>query len=173
MRPGDVFAFGCVTTMRFARVLLLVLVAACSPVAMAAQTDPEPSTTCPFGVRGARVELENTSDGVQIKLRAFGDVEEVRRRAVDAAAMYGPGAHQGLGHDGQHGTGERHGFGLGQLGVPVSTLVENTPDGARILVWPKQPEDLDKMRTALAKRESRARAGKCPKKARGASPPGS
>jgi hypothetical protein len=67
----------------------------------------------------------------------------------------------GLGHDGKHGTGDRHGLGLVHLGVPVHAMVENTPDGARIMVWPNAPQDLTRMRAALADREKRARTGKC------------
>ena len=36
---------------------------------------PEPSTTCPFGIRGARATMTNTEDGVAIAIRAYGDVE--------------------------------------------------------------------------------------------------
>lgn len=145
-------------------VVVLLLAASCRvlPFGAAAQSDPEPSTTCPFGIRGTRVETENIPDGVAISLHAFGDVQEVRRRARDAAAMYGPGAHLGAGHDGEHGKGEQHGLGLRHLGVSVEAIAEDTPDGARIIVWPKRREDLEKMRTALAERASRARTGKCP-----------
>ncbi len=108
------------------------------------------------------MEMEDSADGVVVKLRAFGDVEEVRRRAIDASAMYGPGAHMGLGHHGVHGRGERHGLGLAHLGVPVLAIPEYTPDGARIMIWPKEPKDLAKMRAALVEREERARTGKCP-----------
>ena len=123
---------------------------------------PDPSTTCPFGIRGARVSTSDTDDGVAITVRAYGDLEEVRRRAHDAAAMYGPGAHRGLGHDGKHGGGERHGLGLAELGVPARAEALDTPDGALILVRPRQPADLDRMREALATREGRVRRGECP-----------
>ena len=140
--------------------------AACSsggpPFVVGLPQVPEPSTTCPFGVRGARVRMSDTEDGVVIALRAYGDIEEVRRRARDAAAMYGPGAHRGLGHDGKHGGGHQHGLGLGHLGVPVQAEAENIDDGARIIVRPKAASDLERMRTALWHREGSARAGECP-----------
>ena len=123
---------------------------------------PEPSTTCPFGVRGARVRMSDTDDGVVIALRGFGDVEEIRRRARDAAAAWGPGAHRGLGHDGRHGGGHQHGLGLAQLGVPVQAEAEDTAEGARITVRPKAASDLETMRAALWRREEHARAGQCP-----------
>lgn len=123
---------------------------------------PQPSTTCPFGIRGARVRTSNTDDGVAIAVRAYGDIEEVRRRARDSAAMYGPGAHRGLGHDGKHGGGEHHGLALAELGVPVQAEARDTPDGAVVLVRPVEPTDLDRLRAALAKRVGRVRRGECP-----------
>lgn len=146
--------------------LALVSGAGCSssggpPFAVGRTPSREPSTTCPFGVRGARVSMMDTDDGVVIALRAFGDVNELRRRAHDAAAMYGPGAHRGLGHDGEHGNGLRHGLGLAQLGVPVYAVAENTPEGARITVRPKVAADLERMRSALKEREQNARSGEC------------
>lgn len=48
---------------------------------------PEPSTTCPFGIRGARITMSDTAEGVVFAVRAYGgDLAEVRRRAHDAAA---------------------------------------------------------------------------------------
>jgi hypothetical protein len=132
------------------------------PVAVGRPAIPEPSTTCPFGVRGARVNMSETEDGMVIALRGYGDVTELRRRARDAAAMYGPGAHRGLGHDGVHGRGDRHGLGLAHLGVPVLAEEQDTPEGARITVRPVLTADLDRMRKALREREERTRSGKCP-----------
>lgn len=106
--------------------------------------------------------MSDTDDGVVFTLRAFGDVGELRRRARDAAAMYGAGAHRGLGHEGAHGGGHRHGLGLSRLGVPVEAEVEDTPDGARLLVRPKNAADLKRMRAALREREGSTRAGECP-----------
>lgn len=153
----------------FAVIMLVACVwgAACSssgqpPFGVGRSSLPEPSTTCPFGVRGARVSMSDTDDGVVIALRAFGDVGEVRLRARDAAAMYGAGAHRGRGHDGAHGGGHSHGLGLARLGMPVQAEVENTAEGARIIVRPKVATDLKRMRAALREREGRVRAGECP-----------
>ena len=145
-------------------VLFAVALAGCRglPFGAGARSDPEPSTTCPFGIRGTRVQMDDTPDGVVLTLHAFGDVEDVRRRARDAAAMYGPGARMGHGHGGVHGRGERHGLGLAHLGVPVNALAEDVPAGARIFVWPKRREDLGRMRAALEEREQRTRTGECP-----------
>jgi hypothetical protein len=153
--------------MKLALVLMVALAAGCSssgrPQFVSQAPPSTPSTTCPFGVRGARLSMSDTEDGVVIALRAYGqDVTELRKRARDAAAMYGPGAHRGLGHDGAHGGGEHHGLGLARLGVPVSAVAEDTAEGAKITVVPKVAADLEKMRQALHERESRTRAGTCP-----------
>lgn len=123
--------------------------------------EPEPSTTCPSGVPGARIRMVETDDGVAFLLKAFGDVDDVRRRARDAAAMYGPGAHRGRGHDGAHGTGQQHGLALDRLGVPVVVESTDTADGARIVVRPKDPADLPRLREAAGARENRVRGGDC------------
>ncbi len=105
--------------------------------------------------------MEETDDAVVLSFKAYGDVHEVRRRAHDAAAMYGPGAHRGVGHEGHHGIGQRHGLALDRLGVAVLARAENTPEGARIVVRPIDPADLSKVKDALADREGRARGGGC------------
>lgn len=133
-----------------------------NPAAAGYGVEREASTTCPFGVRGARVKMDDIEGGVVLTLRAYGDVNDIRRRARDAAAMYGPGAHRGKGHEGKHGGGEQHGIGLRHLGVPVQAVAEDTADGARIVVRPKDPADLEKMRAALADRERSTRTGTCP-----------
>lgn len=133
-----------------------------NPAAAGYGAEREASSTCPFGVRGARVKMEDVEGGVVLTMRAFGDVGDIRRRARDAAAMYGAGARRGAGHHGKHGGGEQHGIGLAHLGVPVTAVAEDTPDGARILVKPKVPGDLEKMREALVARERLTRTGACP-----------
>ncbi|MBS2018849.1 MAG: hypothetical protein JST00_38635 [Deltaproteobacteria bacterium] len=131
------------------------------PIRMGERAEPEPSTMCPSGITGARLRIVDTDDGVAFVLKAFGDVHDVRKRARDAAAMYGPGSHRGRGHAGTHGEGQHHGLALDRLGVPVVAEASDTADGARIAVRPKDPADLPKLREAAAARESRARAGGC------------
>lgn len=141
----------------------LLLVSACGspPIRMGERPEPEPSTVCPSGITGARLRMVETEDGVAFLLKAFGDVHDVRKRARDAAAMYGPGSHRGRGHAGTHGEGQHHGLALDRLGVPVVAEASDTAEGARIVVRPKDPADLPKLREAAAARESRARAGGC------------
>jgi hypothetical protein len=131
------------------------------PIHAGEPLEPSPSSTCPFGLRGARVAVENTRDGADVVMTAFGDATELRHRARDAAAMYGPGAHRGLGHHGQHGDGKQHGLSLGTLGVQVVAAEEDTPDGARIHVASVDPQEKQRMRAALVARVDDARTGEC------------
>ena len=120
------------------------------------------STTCPFGDHGARIGVEDTADGVDITVTTLRDVEELRHRARDAAAMYGPAAHRGLGHHGKHGTGEHHGLGLAELRPEVKAAEVDVPGGAKIHVTPADPAKIDDVRRNVRARAEGARWGECP-----------
>lgn len=124
--------------------------------------EPSPSTTCPFGFSGARVAIQDTADGVEITVIGYEQLAELQRRARDAAAMYGPGAHRGLGHHGQHGNGQHHGLGLGQLPMRVAASEEDSSDGAIIRVSAMNPIECASMQRLLHRRADRAREGRCP-----------
>jgi hypothetical protein len=89
-------------------------------------------------------------------------LEELRHRARDAAAMYGPGAHRGLGHQGLHGDGEHHGLGLKELSPPVRAVEVDTDDGARIHITPLNAADAVAVRAEVHARVTRTRMGDCP-----------
>lgn len=144
-------------------IAVVALISGCGspPVRMGERPEQEPSTTCPSGIPGARIRIAETDEGVVFHLKAYGDVHDVQARARDAAAMYGPGAHRGRGHDGAHGVGQHHGLALDRLGVPVDARAENTAAGARIVVTPKDPADLPTLHRVASDRERRARTGGC------------
>ena len=121
-----------------------------------------PSTTCPLGFKGARVSVRDTDAGADVHLVAYGDAQELRRRAHDAAEQYGAHAHKGLGHEGKHDDGEHHGLGLARLGIEVVTSEEDTEDGALIHVDAVATADRAKLRDALRARVEDARSGDCP-----------
>jgi hypothetical protein len=147
--------------------ILLALSCACTPpeppfVRVGERAPPSESTTCPFGFRGARVAFEDTAEGVDIVLTGVGNAAELQHRARDAAAMYGPGSHRGLGHDGTHGNGLHHGLALDRLGVQVRAAEQNTTGGACIHVTAIDTADLAKVRTAVRARADAVRSGSCP-----------
>lgn len=128
---------------------------------------PDPSTTCPLGIRGARIAMTNTKDGVALAVRAYGDVEEVRRRVREAAnvdrtpEVRRSGTTEDASTGGEDRSEPRGRLGLADLGVAVVAEAQNTPTGATLLVRPQDPADLDRMRKALVKRERRVREARC------------
>jgi hypothetical protein len=147
---------------RIATLLTATLISLSSCIHAGLPSPPSPSTTCPFGFEGAREGIESTAAGADIRIIAYGDVTELRQRARDAAAMYGPGAHRGLGHHGQHNSGLHHGLGLAELGGKVTATEEDTNEGALIHISAVDPATVEGLRTELSARAARARVGECP-----------
>lgn len=118
-----------------------------------------PSTSCPLGVQGARVKVDDTMDGVAMTFTAPPDrVDELRARAEDAAAMKGPGKGQGMGHDGKHGMGGDHGLKAMQL-PPASAESRHIEGGARITFRPSFEGDLMSLRVKVRERAEAMMAG--------------
>jgi hypothetical protein len=104
-------------------------------------TQAEATGGCPLGVLGALVTAEETTDGVILTFLAPPDrVAELRMRARDAAAMYGPDARKGMGHEGHHGEGGQHGLQLLQM-RPVHATFSEVDSGARIVLVPVDIND--------------------------------
>jgi len=120
------------------------------------------STTCQFGERGVRVSVDDAPDGVDVVLTTIRDVDDLRHRAHDAAAMYGAGAHRGLGHNGKHGNGAHHGLGLARLSIPVKAEEVDVWSGAKIHVSPVDPAKVDVVRSEVRARADDAQWGECP-----------
>jgi hypothetical protein len=120
------------------------------------------STTCQFGERGVRVAVNDLPDGVEIVVTTIRDVDELRHRARDVAAMYGHGAHRGLGHNGKHGDGAGHGLRLAELRSMVSAVETDIPDGATIRVTPLDPAKVAEVQSDVGARAERAQWGDCP-----------
>jgi hypothetical protein len=119
------------------------------------------STTCQLGDRGVRVAVNELPDGVEVVVTTIRDVDELRQRARDAAAMYGPGAHRGLGHDGKHGDGARHGLHLAELRAKVNAVETDIPDGASIRVTPLDPAKVGEVQSEVEARVEKAQWGNC------------
>jgi hypothetical protein len=135
----------------------------CSP-AKPAVVDPPPysrgTRECPLGFVGAHVTIDDTPDGAVFTFTTDERVAELRERVATSAAMYGPGAHRGLGHGGEHGLGQKHGLALSEL--PVTTAVETIEHGARLRVLITDFARRAEVRQALHERAERVAAGECP-----------
>jgi hypothetical protein len=107
--------------------------------------------------------IDDTPDGATFTFTTAdpAQVAELRRRAHDSAAMYGAGARRGLGHDGTHGRGHRHGLALSEL-LPLETVVEDVPAGARLHVAALDPARAPELQEKLHERAEIVASGECP-----------
>lgn len=152
--------------MRGLLVSLIVFVVGCAaldlgaaePTALRSATLAE---ACPLGVRGTRLQIGDTPNGVVVLFATRpSNVGELRRRVRDQAQVHGPGDHEGGGHLDEHEGARDHGLKLWQL-PPVRTDVEDTPTGARLVVVPLDPARRDAVRVHLVNRAARIRKPGC------------
>ena len=120
------------------------------------------STTCQLGDPGVRVRVEDVEDAVDVTVTTIRDVDDLRHRVRDAAAMYGPGAHRGLGHHGKHGNGGHHGLRLAELRPTIKAVEIDVPSGAKIHVTPIESAKLDEVRAEVRARAAQAQWGDGP-----------
>ncbi|MBX3229398.1 MAG: hypothetical protein KIT84_17730 [Labilithrix sp.] len=145
-----------------AAIVLAVLVTACGekppPVAGPPRTldASRIRATCPLGVENAHIQFDETATGATLLFTTTPDrLDELRRRARDAAALHGAGRGAGVGHDGWHGVGGgRHGIQPVHL-PPVQTRFEEVADGARLTFTPDKMDDVDLLRNKLRARAAR------------------
>lgn len=147
---------------------------------------------CPMMAEGATVAVSDTDNGVALTFTtASGDVGDLRTRAGHMTQMYsmhhgqrgmmwhahgggmmgagpGPGAMGGAGMahgPGAMGGGMAHGAGMaGPSGMmpAASATVEEVDGGARILLTPTDPADLEALRQHVRAHSERMGSGECP-----------
>jgi hypothetical protein len=101
---------------------------------------------CPMKVPGAQVAASDTADGVALTFTtSSGDVAELRRRVETMAKMHsmapGPGMHEQM--------------------IPFTAKVEEVPNGARVLLSPKDPAKLEEFRGSVEKHVENMNNGGC------------
>jgi len=106
--------------------------------------------TCPLGIDGGSVKVDDTEDGVMLAFTGP-NVAEVRERVFDASATYGTGKGFGKGHEGHHGDGGRHGLQAQQL-PPMRAASAEIEGGARLRLTPVDVGDLQVLRTKVRAR---------------------
>lgn len=126
-----------------------------------AATTTRSAQSCPLGIPGASVSAEDTPEGIALTFLAPDKVDELRERAYYAAAMHGPGARLGVGHDGHHGEGGDHGLQMMQL-PPAYAGVDDIEGGARIRIIPAHAADLETLRAKARDRAIKMNASTCP-----------
>jgi hypothetical protein len=154
------------------RIRSSILVGACAIALLTdctrAPTTPVPTSApseepsgCPLGVEDAQIKVLDTPSGVDLTLTAPADrVDELRRRARDAAALHGPGAHEGLGHEGVHMGAQRHGLRLTEM-PPMDASVEDVQGGAILHLYAKVAAQRDELREKVHGRVDEIMAGPC------------
>ena len=119
---------------------------------------------CPTAVEGAKTEIKDAKDGVEITVTATAKdkTDEIRKRAkhVAEAAKQDPTAveHKGDGHGGG---------GLGRCEVVLKDTTVTATDvegGSKITVKPTKPVDLEWLKKETHEREAANKAGAKPTK---------
>ncbi len=141
------------------------------------------NAACPMAVNGAQVTASDTDDGVALTFTTTGgDVSDLRQRVSQMAQMYGmhrgqghmmwrrmggprgggmgPGAGMRGGPRGGMGPGARGGGGVGPMPA-MTSRVDNVDNGARLVLTPTDPAQLDALRARARMHAQRMQSGQC------------
>lgn len=125
---------------------------------------------CPMKVPGTAVSVADTEGGVALVFTtSTGDVAELRRRVHQVAEMHNRHHSGGMMSGGMHdgGTGEHpmgRGGGMMSPGMMIGSAAtaEDVEGGARIVLAPKDPSQLDALRRHVHGHAERMSHGECP-----------
>lgn len=113
----------------------------------------ESGAHCPLAVANTTVNAEDVEGGAALVFSTTGDVAELRARVGKLAA------HHNAMHDGDASKPE----GMMMKDVPLSTArTEEVDAGARMILTPKSPDDVEALRAHLRERAVAMKAGQCP-----------
>lgn len=127
--------------------------------------------SCPMVVPNAKVEVEDTEDGIALTFTTDSqEVDDLRKRVESMAGMYemhrGHGSmmwhhmREGASGMGMHGKGRGHMAMSGPMPSAKAT-VENIDNGARLLLTPQNSEELGKLREHVRAHQQRMGSGEC------------
>lgn len=139
---------------------LTFAVTACSAAREAPILHAPTSTSCPLGVPGTEIAARDVEGGLELTFVSRDHVADLRRRALDVSAAHGPGAHLGVGHNGEHGSGQGHGLHLSDL-PPMSIAFEEIPNGATLRFTPIEPDQTTTVRQELRRRADFIQTTEC------------
>lgn len=118
---------------------------------------------CPLGVPDTRISMNEEPDRVVVSFTTTAErVPDLRARIAHQTGQHGPSRREGFGHDGRHGDAHGHGLRLWEM-PPSRTIIEETPDGARLHVKPLSDGDLPRLAEALRTRVRALGEGDCPR----------
>jgi hypothetical protein len=128
-------------------------------------TPGQSAAACPMAISGAEVEVGDTDGGVALTFTAgAGDVDELQRRVETMARHYEMRPRHRhmmwwrMGPD--RGMGAGRGAGPGPMPI-VKAIVEKTERGARLLLTPTDPSQLEALREHTRRQQQRMQAGEC------------
>ena len=105
--------------------------------------------TCPMQAPGTQVVAADTADGVAVAFTTTGDVGALREHVRHMAAMHEREAN-------------RAGASAHMPMVPSTARVEDIDGGARIVLTPRQPDQLAALRGHVHDHADRMARGECP-----------
>lgn len=123
---------------------------------------------CPMSVPGTRVAAEDTDSGAALAFTAAPDQAAALRERVHAMAEMHNRQHGGAGGDphGMHGamgggTGGMGGMGGMGMPPPAEARVEDLQEGARMVLTPRDPADLQQLRATVRQRAAHMQEHGC------------
>jgi hypothetical protein len=115
---------------------------------------------------------EDVDGGAALTFTTTGEVAELRHRVAHRAEMHAK--HHGEGHGGRMGAGAREGMmgggaheGMmvehkGRMMPPSTARSEEVEGGARLIITPRDPADLAKLREHAREHAEKMASGQCP-----------
>jgi len=120
------------------------------------------SDSCPMTQDGVQVVYEDTADGAAMVFTAT-DAVALQTRVGKMAEKHGAQGEAGEHHHGEH-HGDHHGDHHGEQEVPHSARADNTAQGARLIMTPTDPAQLDALRAHVKGHVEKMQRGECPMK---------
>lgn len=116
---------------------------------------------CPMSVPGAQVAAEDTATGEALTFTTSPDQAGALRERVHAMAQMHNQHHSGddSGHVGMHGM--MGGGGGMTMPPPSQAVVDDLPQGARMVVTPKDPGDLQRLQATVREHAARMQQHGC------------
>jgi hypothetical protein len=143
---------------------------AANPAAAASTTSAHPAGMCPMSVPETKVLAADTATGESLTFTTTSDQVSVLREKVRAMSEM-HNRHQASGDVAQGGAGSMGGMmaggtmGPGMAGMPMPppsrTSVEDLHDGARIIVTPVDPADLQRLQATVRTRAGQMQQNGC------------
>jgi hypothetical protein len=108
--------------------------------------------SCPMSISGAAVSVSDSVDGINVVFSAkSGDVAELRRRVESMAKMH---------NEASSGPMMSGNMMAGKM-IPFTLKYEETADGARLTLTPKDPAQLSELRTQVRAHAKQMLTGDC------------